>query len=445
MTVYTKEWKKMTSTVAKTAHTESSLLDKQKKLISQSKNYQATITATTENIKELNDSLIYYYKKPPKGKSSKKDEKPVKTKRKKPLKLTDAQKKQLKDYNDQLSKAQTSLDKLKKSGDYKAASSKLAKAKKEATKAKESYDDYMKKRHAKALVRIAQQRQQNYARFMQPHASLHATNSLTGLEVFLFATDESESNDSTATTYPIDQDDPVVDHVQRSSKTLTVNGYLYDQKAGQQLWAGMSDDVSGSGLPQKSCADQYDNILKWQFHGTEMVYKSNATQDSEKNGMNKFYYKHLFMTNLSKTLDSPLKGMMKISITFQFAYKAQVTTTSKGTKNNKGAKSTGGKYVGAKYITVKKGMTYWDLAKKYGTTVAQLRKWNGSEKKTMYPDPKTGKYPQKLRVTAGVNIQQPSLPDAATIKKYSSKQVTGVVEKIQNQLAKSMPKVGGGS
>lgn len=438
MTVYTKEWKKMKSKVTSTAHTESSLSSKQKKLISQAKNYQATIDATTGNIKTLNDSLIYYYKK------DKKTKKSVKTKRKKPLKLTKAQEKQLKDYNDQLSKAKTDLSKLKKSGDYRAASSKLSKAKKTASKAKDSYDKYMKKRHSKALVRIAQERRQNFARFMAPHASLHATNSLTGLEVFLFATDETESNDSTATTYPIDSDDPVVDHVQRSSKTLTVNGYLYDQKAGKRLWAGMTDDVSGSGLPKKNCQDQYDNIKKWQFDGTEMVYKSNAAKDSEKQGMNKIYYKHLFMTNLTKTLDSPLKGMMKISITFQFAYKAKVTTTSKGTKNNKGAKTTGGKYVGAKYITVKKGMTYWDLAKKYGTTVAQLRKWNGSEKVTMYPDKKTGKYPKKLRVTAGVNIKQPTLPDSKTIKKYSSKQVTGVVQKIHNQITKDVSKIGSG-
>lgn len=438
MTVYTKEWKKMKAKETSTAHAESSLSSKQQKLISQAKDYQATITTTTGNIKQLNDSLIYYYKK------NKKTKKSVKTRRKKALKPTASQKKQLADYISELTKATNSLNSLKKSKDYKAASTKLSKAKTAATKAKEAYDKYMEKRHSKALVRVAQQARQNAARFMQPHASIHATNSLTGLEVFLFATDGSESNDSTATTYPIDSDDPVVDHVQRTSKTLTVNGYLFDQKAGQRLWAGMSDDVSGSGLPEKSVADQYSNLIKWQFDGTELVYKSNATQDNDKVGRNKFYMAHLFMTNLSKTLDTPLRGMMKISITFQYAYKAKVTTTSKGTKNNKGAKSTGGKYVGAKYITVKYGMTYWGLAKKYGTTVAQLRKWNGSEKTTMYPDKKTGKYPKKLRVTAGVNIQQPTTPSSSIIKKYGPKQVTGVVQKIQSQLAKSVKSIGSG-
>lgn len=431
MTVYTKEWKKKKAAVTNSKSAESSLSTSQQKLISKAKNYQATITANKTNISQFNESLVYYYK------TDKKTKKKVKTKRKKALKPTDAQKKQLKGYQDELNKAQTNLDTLKSSNSYKSASKKLSKAKDKATKAQQSYDSYMKKRHTQALKRVAKQRQQNYARFMAPHASLHATNSLTGLTVFLFASDESESNDSTATTYPIDNDDPVVDHVQRTGKTLTVNAYLYDQKAAKRLWPGMENDVSGYGLPKKNCQDQYRDLLKWQFDGTEMVYKSNATKDANNLGMNKFYYKHLFMTNLAKTLDSPLRGMMKISITFQFAYKAKVTTTSKGNKNNKGHKTTGGKYVGAKYITVKKGMTYWDLAKKYGTTVAQLRKWNGNEKTTMYPD-KTGKYPKKLRVTAGVAIKQATEVGTGKIVYTNLKKNVNapysIVDKIHRQL-----------
>ncbi|WP_054734307.1 LysM peptidoglycan-binding domain-containing protein [Secundilactobacillus similis] len=114
-----------------------------------------------------------------------------------------------------------------------------------------------------------------------------------------------------------------------------------------------------------------------------------------------------------------------------------MTTTSKGNKNNKGHKTTGGKYVGAKYITVKKGMTYWDLAKKYGTTVAQLRKWNGNEKTTMYPD-KTGKYPKKLRVTAGVAIKQATEVGTGKIVYTNLKKNVNapysIVDKIHRQL-----------
>lgn len=400
MTVYTKTWKKKKKAVTDSKAVYASLSATQTKQISQAKNYQATIAAAKSNIQAINDSLAYYYKsEKTNGNDGKTTTKKIKVKRKTPAKPSKAQQSKLTEYQSQVKSASSKLSELKKTSSYKKASSKLKKAKSTVKEAKAAYNKYMKNRHATALERVAQQRQENFKRFMAPHASLHATNSLTGLEVFLFATDETETNDSTATTYPIDKDDPVVDHVQRTAKTITINGYLYDQKAGERLWAGKKDDVSGVGLPKKSCRQQYNNLKKWQFDGTELVYKSNAAND-DAHTMNKIYYKHLFMTNLTKTLDAPLLGMMKISMTFQFAYKAKVTTTSKGTKNNKGKKTTGGKYVGAKYITVKYGMTYWGLAQTYHTTVAQLRKWNGSEKVTMYPG-KNGKYPRKLRVTQG--------------------------------------------
>lgn len=433
MTVYTKTWKKKKKAVTDSKNAYESLSATQTKQISQAKNYQATITTAQSNIQAINDLLSYYYKsEKTKGKNGKTTTKKIKVKRKTPAKPSKAQQAKLTEYQSQIKSASSKLSTLKKSPSYKKASSKLKKAKSTAKQSKAAYDKYMKKRHATALKRVAQQHQENYKRFMAPHASLHATNSLTGLEVFLFATDESETNDSTATTYPIDKDDPVVDHVQRTAKTITINGYLYDQKAGKRLWSGTKDDVSGSGLPKKSCRQQYNNLKKWQFDGTELVYKSNAANDVGKRVMNKIYYKHLFMTNLTKTLDAPLLGMMKISMTFQFAYKAKVTTTSKGTKNNKGKKTTGGKYVGAKYITVKKGMTYWGLAKKYGTTVAQLRKWNGSEKVTMYPG-KNGKYPVKLRVTQGMSTAALS---KSLVKNKASTSAASTLSKIAKQLSK---------
>ncbi|WP_143463342.1 LysM peptidoglycan-binding domain-containing protein [Levilactobacillus enshiensis] len=435
MTVYTKTWKKKKAAVKSSEHVYNSLSSTQKKQISQAKSYKATVTAAQSSIDAINDSLTYYYKNEKtkaKGKDGKTKTKKVKVKRKTPAKPSKVQQKQLNDYKSQITSANKKLNSLTSSSSYKKSSSKLKKAKESKKDATAKYNAYMAKRHKTALSRIAKQRQENKNRFMAPHASLHATNSLTGLEVFLFATDESETNDSNANTYSIDKDDPVVDHVQRSAKTITVNGYLYDQKAGKRLWPGAENDVSGAGLPKKSCRQQYNNLKKWQFDGTELVYKSNAANDIGGHVMNKIYYKHLFMTNLTKTLDAPLLGMMKISMTFQFAYKAKVTTTSKGTKNNKGKKTTGGSYIGAKYITVKKGMTYWGLAKKYGTTVVQLRKWNGSEKVTMYPG-KNGKYPVKLRVTQGMSTTAMS---NSLIKNKASIKANSTLNKIAKQLSK---------
>jgi LysM repeat protein len=77
-------------------------------------------------------------------------------------------------------------------------------------------------------------------------------------------------------------------------------------------------------------------------------------------------------------------------------------------------------------------MTYWGLAKKYGTTVAQLRKWNGSEKVTMYPG-KNGKYPVKLRVTQGMSTAALS---KSLVKNKASTSAASTLSKIAKQLSK---------
>lgn len=386
MTVYTKQWRAEQAKVKSARSKLASASKKNGSILSEKANLKAKINANQKEIDGLKEGVNYYRKK----KSDKKL-----TKRKTPKPLTAAQKKRISTLQTQIDKANTKLN----SSDFKSkasnASSKVSNAQKKLSSAKSERDKYESKRHKTALKRIAAQRKQNAKQFLAPHASLHATNSMTGLEVFIFASSESESNESEATTYPIDHDDPVVDHVRRTGKTITVTGWLFDQKAGDRLWSGNRDDVSGAGLVAKTVQKQFQNLRKWQFDGTELVYKS----DWVKPGFNHIYYKHLFMTGLEKTLDAPYKGMIQITMTFQFAYKARVVTKKK-TKKNSGKKSKSGtkKKSKKKTIAVKYGMTYWGLAKTYHTTVTQLRKWNGSEKKTMYPDPKTGKYPKRLRV-----------------------------------------------
>lgn len=403
MTVYTKQWTAEHKALSTAKSKESTLTSAQAKLISQAKSYQSKMDEDAATIKKINATI--------KGKKKK---------------LTVAEKKKVNAAQINSASQTVKLANLTKSPAYMAAASKSKKAKNATSTARAALDKYEAKRHTQALQRAAQQTQQNYSRFMAPHAQLHASNSMTGLTVFLFASQEDETNSSDATTYPIDQDDPVVDHVRRSGKTITVSGFLFGQEAAARLWSGTKNDVSGSGLPQKTVAEQYSNLLKWQFQGTELVYQSNATQDMQDHKMNKIYVKHVFMTELDKNLDKPYSDTMQISFTLTYAYKARVKTVSKPSKNSKGKTGSKGKNVSAKKITVKSGMTYWGLAKKYNTTVAQLTKWNGSWKKSMI----TGK---KVQVTAGITVSKKATASAV-------KQVNSAKQTFEANLAKKVGK-----
>lgn len=431
MTVYTKTWNAKHKAVATAKTNLSKVTTAEAKQTQAKKNYDAQIASAQNVIDNITKEQNYYYK------VNKKTKKKVLTKRKKPKKLTKTEQKKLDDAKTQLSTAKSKRTALMNTKAYQKADKNRTKAKDNVKSAQTALQKYEQKRHKTALKRVAAQTQQNYARFLSPHALLHATNSMTGLTVFLFATNESETNTSTVTTYPIDADDPVSDHVRRESKTIQITGYLYGQQAAKRLWAGKQDDVSGYGLPKKSVQQQYKDLLKWQFDGVELVYKSNWADEVKGMKANHIYYKHCVMSDLTKTLEKPLNDSVQITFNLTFIYKAKAKTSATPAKNNKGRKTTAGSYVGAKYVSVKYGMTYWGLAKKYGTTVAQLRKWNGSEKTTMYPD-KSGKYPKKLRVTAGTGIKKATdVKTGQTV--YTNPKNTknlsySIVDKIHRQL-----------
>lgn len=427
MTVYTKQWKKEKDALAKAKAQRNKYSKSQAQALSKDKNYTATIKDTSADISTLKKSQDYYWKVDKAGGKDKNKKTTKKwVKRKKPRKLTKQEQANLASWQKQHDAAQASQKKLRATASYKNAAAKRKKAQEKLNSATTKLNKLKQKRHKQALSRIAKQRQQNAERFMAPHAHIHATNSMTGLTVFLFAQTEDEDNESDATTYPIDQDDPVVDHVRRSGKTITVTGFLYGQSAGKKLWSkatASETGVSNSGLPKKSTQQQYRDLLKWQFAGTELVYKSDYTDTADMK-MQHIYYKHLFMTGLTKTLGHPYSDMVQISMTFQFAYKAKV----KSSTNSKGKKGAKGHYVGAKKIKVKKGMTYASVAKKQGVYVKQLEKWNGSAKKAM----KVGK---RIQVSSGV-YQAKSKGSTGYSYKHLAGDNSSIIKKINKQLRK---------
>ncbi len=425
MTVYTKQWRKEKAALAKAKAARNKYSKSQAKALQQDKNYTAIMKDTSKDIATLKKSRDYYWKvDKPGGKD--KNKKTIKkwVRRKKPRQLTKQEQQKLTSWQKQYDNAKAAQNKLRTTKTYKNANAKRKKAQKAVREATTKLNNLKQKRHKQALLRVAKQRQQNAKRFMAPHANIHATNSMTGLTIFLFAQTEDESNDSDATTYPIDQDDPVVDHVRRSGKTITVTGFLYGQNAGARLWHKSTSEktgVHGNGLPKSSAQQQYRSLLKWQFDGTELVYKSDYTDTADMK-MQHIYYKHLFMTNLTKTLEHPYSDMMQISMTFQFAYKAQV----KSSTNSKGKKTAKGHYIGAKKIKVKKGMTYASIAKKEHVSIKQLEKWNGSAKKAL-------KVGNRIQVSSGVYENK-----TKTATSYSFKHMSGdnsaIMKKIYKQL-----------
>ena len=426
MTVYTAEWKKMHEKVSKAKSTAAKYTQSEADELQKAKNYQAQKDSASATIKDIEHDEWYYTT------TDKKTKKKVTKRRKKAKTLSATEKKNLANARSQYSSADKALTKLKGTKTYKQAKAKRDKATQSVKSAEAALSKYEEKRHAQAMKRVNGQIAQNYDRFMAPHAVLHATNSLTGLTVFIFATSEADANTNTVTQYPIDSQEPVVDHSRPESKTITISGYLFGQEAAERLWGGSENDVSGSGLPHKTVQAQYRNILDWMWQGTELVYKSDWANEQNATKANHIYWKHCVISDFSKTLEKPYKDVMPISMTLTVINKAMAKTYTTPVKNNKGQKTLAGTYVGAKYITVKYGMTYWDLAKKYHTTVSQLRKWNGSEKVTMYPDKKTGKYPKKLRVTEGTYVSKKMAtggykPD---MKKIAEKGISSILKKI---------------
>lgn len=252
-------------------------------------------------------------------------------------------------------------------------------------KKKAAYQKQLKKNKEKeraAKVKKAQKSIKNKIKkrssmFGYPHSAMYEYDSTSDKVVFFFDTQVDESRSATATQNPVDKGDPIMDHVQLSSMSVSITAKLMDKTM--------------HGLNQ-----QWKTVYEWQ---------KNKALSFE----GEVYWAHAVLTDISKSYSTPATTTnitdyngkwFTLNVTFTLTYamfaKPQYKKAKAKKKPNKGTKNPS-KNTSKKYITVKYGMTYWGLAKTYHTTVSQLRKWNGSEYKTLMPD-KTGHYPKKLRV-----------------------------------------------
>lgn len=170
-------------------------------------------------------------------------------------------------------------------------------------------------------------------------------------DVVYLATTGGESDDTTTdvSSWARDTGSPAHNYARTSGKTITASGII----------TGDTDHES---------REKFNKLLQWNSRHYELTYKG------------KVYYKHLLLTDINRTYDDYATNI-KISLTFQFSYTAKVTTstgTKKTNKNTKSKKSTQGtRSKTYKAITIKSGMTYWGLSKKYGKSIAWLEKVNG--------------------------------------------------------------------
>ncbi|MCO7127820.1 LysM domain-containing protein [Sporolactobacillus shoreicorticis] len=181
-------------------------------------------------------------------------------------------------------------------------------------------------------------------------------------KVKLYIETEKLSNSVTATAYPLDQGEPITDHVQQQPQTLSIDGWI----------------LSGSSYKAEL---QYlrDNMRK----GTLLNYTGRTI------------CKNVIITSIDDTRTGNVANGSAVSIQLQFIriVKEKWSNTKAKAKAKKKTvgkkKKTVKKKTSKKYVKIYRGMTYWATARKYGTTVSALEKLNPwPARKIPYPTKK---------------------------------------------------------
>ncbi|EDN9338777.1 LysM peptidoglycan-binding domain-containing protein [Listeria monocytogenes] len=164
--------------------------------------------------------------------------------------------------------------------------------------------------------------------------------------VKLVNTNESESSPFTITDNPVETGANVSDHVQRETKTLEISGFLLGATAERD----------------------YATLKDYAEKGTIVTFRGRV------------YFKNVLISNLSKSYNT-IKNGFEITISLRDLRRASTPWVRKkkkssGKKQPVKPKKQPVKKTTAVYVTVKSGDCYWKWWKRYGTSIAQLRKWN---------------------------------------------------------------------
>lgn len=225
-----------------------------------------------------------------------------------------------KNYSKKLKKAESNLNKLKKS----KAKSNLSKISDKISKHKHKHTG-------------------------EGNAAIYRSDGGSTDIVYIAPTDSEQGDISTTiTTWAVDKGEPRYNHARQSSNQVTVGGII-------------------TGETRAEAQAKLKKLKTWNARQYELTYRGNI------------YYKHLLISDLSYSYSADYKTNIKATLTFQFVYTTKITTTGKSTKKrtSKSSKTVSGRK-SKKYtaITIRPGDTLSALGKKYGKSVTWLCKVN---------------------------------------------------------------------
>lgn len=149
------------------------------------------------------------------------------------------------------------------------------------------------------------------------------------------------------TSYPTEKGLPITDNVQRQSKTFSITGKILAKTHADAMKV-------------------YNALEKKQVSKSVVTYIGRATA------------KNVVITRMNPSFDASIANGMNISIDLQEIRIAKSPYVKKKTTKKKSGKKTTSntKKTTKVYHKVKKGESYWSIAKKNGTTVQTLEKLN---------------------------------------------------------------------
>lgn len=161
-------------------------------------------------------------------------------------------------------------------------------------------------------------------------------------KVQLLIEKESDSKSVDATSYPVEKGVAMTDHVEKKPGELSLSGYIIG--------------------PNYQADKEY--LQKEMDKGTMFTYVGRNVA------------KNVIITSIDGDVDASIANGTAISIKLQEIRIAN-TPWIKVQNSGKQKPVTPKPATTPVYHLVKKNDTYWDMWKKYGTSIPQLRAWNG--------------------------------------------------------------------
>lgn len=246
----------------------------------------------------------------------------------------------------------------------KSVQSGLSKATAARKKAKAALDTYEKSQKNKNKRKKANERTNKIMKHLQSTKNWKNHQSFVmpvypgsdSSYVWLFNISETNETDVNVSTNAVAKGQYINFYTQSQPRVRSISAVLYPPMFGYDL-----DDKA-------ELYKQYRKLEKWAADGTELAWHGYHQS------------KHTVFTQVSSSHDNTSSNTIPVSIAFQDVNWAKSNISSKKAKSNSSGPKTAKKGTRTKktnYPRIKKGDTYWRLHKTYGTSIADLRKWNG--------------------------------------------------------------------